>query len=150
MRLIRSIFVATLLCLCAPAFADAPAFSVQPEWTRPFPPFRIAGNLYYVGCDDLGAFLIVTLLGHILIKSNLTTSPAQIKRSVEALGFHFSDIKILLISHAHSDHAGGSAEIIRQTHAKYFVMDADVRAIESGGHTDFRFGSDSSMWYPAA
>jgi metallo-beta-lactamase class B len=150
MRFIRSVFVAALLCLCASAFADAQAFSVQPEWTRPFPPFRIAGNLYYVGSEDLAAFLIVTPQGNILINSNLTTSPAQIKHSVEALGFHFSDIKILLISHAHSDHAAGSAEIIRQTHAKYFVMDADVRAIESGGRTDFRFGSDKSMWYPPA
>ena len=150
MPFFRSLFVAALLCLCAPVFAAAQAFSVRPEWTRPFPPFRIAGNLYYVGSEDLASFLIVTPQGNILINGNLTTSPAQIKHSVEALGFHFSDIKILLISHAHSDHAGGSAAILQQTHAKYFVMDADVRAIESGGHTDFRFGSDKSMWYPSA
>ena len=150
MRFARSLFVAALLCLCAPAFADAPAFSVQPEWTRSFPPFRIAGNLYYVGSEDLAAFLITTPQGNILINSNLTTSPTQIKHSVEALGFHFSDIKILLISHAHPDHSAGSAAILSQTHAKYFVMDADVRAIESGGRTDFRFGNDKSMWYPPA
>ncbi len=150
MRLIRSVSIALLLCLCAPAFADSPAFSVKPEWTRPFPPFRIAGNLYYVGSEDLAAFLIATPQGNILINSNLTTSPAQIKHSIEALGLRFSDIKILLVSHAHSDHAGGSAAILQQTHAKYFVMDADVRAIESGGHTDFRFAGDKSMWYPPA
>jgi metallo-beta-lactamase class B len=150
MRFVRSLLMATLLCLCVPAFADGPAFSIDPAWTRSFPAFRIAGNLYYVGSEDLAAFLLVTPQGNILINSNLTTSPAQIKHSVESLGFHFSDIKILLISHAHSDHAGGSAAILSQTHAKYYVMDADVRAIESGGKTDFRFASDSSMWYPPA
>jgi metallo-beta-lactamase class B len=150
MRFVRSLLIAALLCLSAPAFADAPAFSIEPSWTHPFPPFRIAGNLYYVGSEELASFLITTPQGLILINSNLTTSPAQIKHSVEALGFHFSDIKIQLISHAHSDHAGGSAAILQQTHAKYFVMDADVRAIESGGRTDFRFGSDKSMWYPPA
>jgi metallo-beta-lactamase class B len=154
MRFFRSLLIAALLCLCAPAFADAPAFVpafvIDPSWTHPFPPFRIAGNLYYVGSEELAAFLITTPQGHILINSNLTSSPAQIKHSVEALGFHFSDIKILLISHAHPDHCAGSAVILRQTHAKYFVMDADVRSVESGGRTDFRFGSDRSMWFPPA
>ncbi|WP_424169987.1 subclass B3 metallo-beta-lactamase [Terracidiphilus sp.] len=150
MRFVRSLLIAALLCLCVPAFADAPAFSIDPSWTRPFPPFRIAGNLYYVGSEELAAFLIATPQGNILINSNLITSPAQIKHSVEALGFHFSDIKILLISHAHPDHSAGSAAILQQTHAKYFVMDADVRAIESGGRTDFRFAGDKSMWYPPA
>ena len=150
MRFVRSLFVAALLYLCAPAFAQGGAFVVQPEWTRPFPPFQIAGNLYYVGSEDLASFLIVTPQGNILINSNLASSPQQIKHSVEALGFHWSDIKILLISHAHSDHAGGSAEVLRETRAKYFVMDADVRSVESGGRTDFRFSEDQSMWFPPA
>ena len=150
MRRIRSMVVAVLLCLCAPVFAKQGAFSVAPAWTRPFPAFRIAGNLYYVGSEELAAYLIATPQGLILINSNLTSSPAQIRHSVESLGFHFSDVKILLISHAHPDHCAGSAEILRQTHAKYFVMDGDARAIESGGRTDFCFGSDKSMWYPPA
>src|SRR5580698_9751357 len=99
---------------------------LDPDWTTPTPPFRIAGNLHYVGRRDLASYLITTPRGHILINSNLVSSPPQIRHSVEQLGFHFSDIKILLISHAHSDHAGGSAEILKQTHAKYMVMDADV------------------------
>jgi len=149
-RFVRFLLVVLLLCLCAPVFAQGGAFVVQPEWTRSFPPFHIAGNLYYVGSEDLAAFLLVTPQGDILINSNLTSSPEQIRHSVEALGFHFGDIKILLISHAHSDHAGGSAEILRKTHAKYFAMDADVRSVESGGRTDFRFGGDKSMWFPPA
>jgi metallo-beta-lactamase class B len=141
--LCRFFFAATLLVLSV-----LPSFATDPAWTRPFPPFRIADNLYYVGSEELAAFLVVTPKGNILINSNLTTSPAQIKHSIEALGFHFSDIKILLISHAHYDHCSGSAAILRETHAKYFVMDADVRSVESGGRTDFRFGGDKSMWFP--
>ena len=82
---------------------------VPSAWTTPFPAFRIAGNLYYVGSQDLASYLIVTPAGDILINSNLASSPPLIKKSVESLGFHWSDIRILLISHAHYDHCAGSA-----------------------------------------
>lgn len=118
------------------------------DWTTPFPPHRIIGNVYYVGSQDLASFLITTPQGHILINSNLATSPAQIRKSVEQLGFHFSDIKILLISHAHSDHCAGSALIKRWTHAQYMVMDGDVPVVESGGRKDFAFGKSPRMYYP--
>jgi metallo-beta-lactamase class B len=126
------------------------ARAVDPTWTRAFPPFRISGNLYYVGSEELAAYLIATPSGNILINSNLTSSPAQIRQSVEKLGFHWSDTKILLISHAHSDHAGGSAAILRQTHAKYEVMDGDVPLVESGGRKDFALGHDKQYWFPPA
>jgi metallo-beta-lactamase class B len=122
--------------------------AVNPDWTTPFPPYRIIGNVYYVGSKDLAAFLITTPQGDILINSNLESSPLLIKKSVEKLGFRFSDIKILLISHAHFDHSAGSAMIKRLTHAQYMVMDADVPAVESGGRSDFAFGRTPSMWYP--
>ena len=121
---------------------------IRPEWTRPFPPFRIAGNLYYVGNEDLASYLIVTPKGDILINSNLESWSQLIRKSVEALGFHFSDIKILLISHGHYDHCGGSAEILRETHAKYEVMAPDVSVVESGGRTDFNYANDKSMRFP--
>ena len=117
----------------------------HPDWTTPVEPFRIAGNLYYVGSRDLAAYLVVTPVGDILINSNLASSPPLIRHSVEQLGFHFSDIKILLISHAHSDHAGGSAAILKQTGAKYMVMDADVPLIEDGGRSDFAYGGHQLM-----
>ena len=126
------------------------ASAVPASWTRAFPPFRIAGNLYYVGSEDLAAFLIVTPKGNILINSNLVSSPPQIRKSIEQLGFKFRDTRVLLISHAHSDHAGGSAAIKRLTGAKYEVMDRDVPVIESGGRNDFRFARDKTMWYPPA
>ncbi len=122
----------------------------SPEWTTPFPPFHIAGNLYYVGSADLASYLVVTPQGLILINSNLASSPPLIRKSVEALGFKWSDIKILLLSHAHYDHCAGSAEILKETGAKYEVMDADVSVVESGGRTDFQYGSDPTMHFAPA
>jgi metallo-beta-lactamase class B len=126
------------------------AAQVPASWTTPFPPFRIAGNLYYVGSEDLAAYLIVTPKGNILINSNLASSPPQIKKAIESLGFKYSDTKILLISHAHYDHCAGSAEIKSQTGAKYEVMGQDVPVVESGGRDDFHYNSDKSMWFPPA
>ena len=73
----------------------------------------------------------------------------MIRKNVEALGFHLTDVKILLISHAHWDHAAGSAEIKRLTGAKYMVMDADVPVVESGGKTDFHYGAETASHFPA-
>jgi metallo-beta-lactamase class B len=140
--LLRSLLL-TLVFACS-AFAQE-----NPDWTTPHAPFRIIGNVYYVGSKDLASYLITTPEGLILINSNLTTSVPLIRKSVEALGFHFKDVKILLISHAHSDHDAGSAEIKRLTGAKYMVMDADVSVVESGGRTDFQYGGSASGHYPA-
>ncbi|WP_348268020.1 subclass B3 metallo-beta-lactamase [Edaphobacter paludis] len=122
----------------------------DPAWTTPFPSYRIAGNLYYVGSKDLASYLIVTPQGDILINSSLQSSPALIKKSVEKLGFKFSDVKILLISHAHWDHDAGSAEVMKLTGAKYMVMDADVPVVESGGRKDFHYGRSPEDLYPPA
>ena len=131
-------------------FATRVTADPNPEWTKPFPAFRISGNLYYVGSEDLASYLVVTSAGDILINSNLDSSPALIRKSVESLGLHWSDIKILLISHAHYDHCAGSAEILRETHAKYEVMAPDVSVVQSGGATDFNYGGDKSMHFPSA
>jgi metallo-beta-lactamase class B len=142
---------ATWSAACVAAFLFTLSLPAQPrpEWTKPFPPFRIAGNLYYVGSRDLASYLIVTPQGDILINSNLESSPPLIQKSVEALGFHMNDIKILLISHAHYDHCAGSAAIKRMTGAKYDVMARDVSVVESGGQTDFNYGTDKSMHFPS-
>lgn len=134
------------LCLLLLAPASLLWAAPNPEWTTPLAPFRIADNLYYVGSQDLASYLVVTPNGDILINSNLESSPALIQKSVEQLGFHFSDIKILLISHSHADHDAGSAEIKRLTGAKYMVMDGDVPVVESGGAKDFAYPKDL---YPA-
>src|ERR1035441_2508109 len=134
-------------------FAFLPALApllmaLNPSWTNPFPPHPIAGNLYYVGSEDLASYLIVTPKGNILINSSLQASVPLIRSSIRQLGFKFSDTKILLISHAHYDHCGGSAKVKRLTGAKYFVMDADVPVVESGGKADFNYGADPTMQFP--
>lgn len=118
-----------------------------PDWTNPFPPYRIIGNVYYVGSQGLASYLIVTPQGLILINSNIEKTVPMIRGNIEKLGFHFSDIKILLISHAHIDHCGGSAAIKELTGAKYMVMDADVPEIEAGGKVDFQYGNNPGSHY---
>ncbi len=122
---------------------------VPPDWTEPFPPFKIAGNLYYVGSKGLASYLVATPQGHILINSDLEDNVPMLRESVEKLGFKFGDVKILLISHAHWDHNAGSAKIKEITGAKYMVMDADVPVVESGGKADFHYGSEPANLYPA-
>src|SRR5208282_3209933 len=141
-----------LLCLLVFVLASFGSLFAQasPDWTEPFPPFRIAGNLYYVGSKGLASYLITTPKGNILINSDLEANVPMLSASIEKLGFHFKDTKILLISHAHWDHDAGSAMIMRMTGAKYMVMDADVSAVESGGKTDFQYSNTPSSLYPPA
>jgi len=134
-----------LIVLAASLFAQN-----DPSWTEPFPAFKIVGNVYYVGSRGLASYLITTPQGHILVNSNLESSVPQIRTGVEKLGFHFSDVKILLISHAHWDHDAGSAEIKRLTHAQYMVMAGDAPVVESGGKDDFQYGNSPANLYTPA
>ena len=145
---ILSIAVSMIITLIVVA-GNAPA-PVQDDWTKPFPAFRIAGNLYYVGSRGLASYLITTPEGHILINSNLEANVPMIRASVESLGFKLTDVKILLISHAHYDHCAGSAAIKQLTGAKYMVMEGDVEVVESGGKKDFQYGNDPTSQYPPA
>ncbi len=134
-------------CLLAPLRligAQNPA-----DWTEPFPPFKIVGNLYYVGSKGLASYLVATPRGHILINSDLEANVPLLRASVEQLGFKFADIKVLLISHAHWDHNAGSDSIKKLTGAKYYVMDGDVAVVESGGKADFHYGGQPEYQYPA-
>jgi metallo-beta-lactamase class B len=143
---IRSAIAAAVFALCLIPSLLAQSSS---EWTESFPPHRIAGNLYYVGSRGLASYLITTPKGHILINSSLESSVLLIRDSVEKLGFHFNDIKILLISHAHWDHCAGSALLKQMTGAKYFVMEQDVAVVESGGKQDFQYaGSPDNQYRP--
>jgi metallo-beta-lactamase class B len=125
------------LALALVAIVAAPHDSEPAAFTTPLDPFKISGNLYYVGSRDLAAYLVVTPKGNILINANLVSSPAQIRHSIEQLGFHWADTKILLNSQAHYDHSAGAAEVVAETHARYMVMDGDVEAITTGGAADF-------------
>ena len=140
---IRFYFPIFVLALTAGALAQA-----SPDWTEPFPPFHIAGNLYYVGSKGLAMYLVSTPQGNILINSGLEANVPMIEASIEKLGFKFKDTKVLLISHAHWDHDAGSATIKKMTGATYMVMDADVAVVESGGKADFQYGNTPSSLYP--
>jgi metallo-beta-lactamase class B len=134
-----------LFALSTSLFAEAPPAA----WIEPFPPHKIAGNLYYVGSKDLASYLIATPEGHILINSSLEESVPLIRASIETLGFKFTDVKILLISHAHSDHCAGSKAIIEQTKAQYFVMEQDADAVENGGERKSRLKASYLQFTPA-
>ena len=106
------------------------------DQTTAFPPHKIIGNIYYVGTKSLAAFLIVTPQGHILVNSTYERNVPIIQHSVEQLGFKFSDIKILLGSHAHGDHQEGDALVKELTGAQVMAMAEDVpalRAMKPGG-----------------
>lgn len=100
---------------------------------EPFPAHRIVGNVYYVGSKALAIYLIETPEGHILINSGFEETVPLIRASVESLGFKMRDVKILLESHAHSDHVAGHARLKELTGAKIFVMRGDDSVIASGG-----------------
>jgi metallo-beta-lactamase class B len=140
-----SILSLILTLALAGVTTKAPA---QDDYTVPFPAFRMADNLYYVGTKGVASYLITTPQGHILINSNVEAGVPLLRSSVESLGFKFSDIKILLVSHAHWDHVAASATIKKLTGAKYMVMEGDVPVVESGGKNDFQYGSDPSTLYP--
>jgi metallo-beta-lactamase class B len=117
-------------------------------WSKPYPPFRIVGNLYYVGTYDLACYLITTPKGNILINTGLAASEQQIKDNVKALGFKFKRIKILLNTQAHYDHLGAMAAIKKQTKAKLFVNEKDAAEVTSGGSSDYALGGDTSTFVP--
>jgi metallo-beta-lactamase class B len=110
------------------------------DWNQPFPAFRILGNIYYVGASDLTSYLITTPEGHILIDSGLKETVPYIRAGVDKLGFRMQDIKIILNSHAHYDHAAGLAELKRLTGAKILLMKPDAELAARGGKGDFAFG----------
>jgi photosystem II stability/assembly factor-like uncharacterized protein/glyoxylase-like metal-dependent hydrolase (beta-lactamase superfamily II) len=132
-------------------FAAAPmataASMAQPEWTRPFPPFRIVGNVYYVGTYDLACYLIATPAGHVLINTGLAESAAQIRSNIESLGFKTADVKILTATHAHFDHVAALAELKRLTGAQVWISAPDAVLLDTGGKADFRFGGDPTAWF---
>jgi metallo-beta-lactamase class B len=146
------LLVGALLSGATPAFAqqppDQPAVTVRGQTYTPrsilsrnmgtdedqttaFPPHKIAGNVYYVGTRTLSSFLVTTPAGHILINSTYERNVRTIETSVTQLGFKFSDIRILLGTHAHGDHQEGDALVKELTSAQVMAMAEDVPALEA-------------------
>lgn len=116
-------------------YAPAPA-----GWNRPVEPFRVAGHVYYVGASDVSAFLIATPSGHFLIDTGFRETVPLLEAGVKKLGYRLEDIRILLASHAHYDHAGGVAEVRSRTGARLLLNPIETPLFARGGKGDFAFG----------
>jgi len=137
--------ICLLFALCTLSIAQQTA--EWRSWNQPVPPFRVAGNIYYVGANEITSFLITSPQGHILLDGGFAETAPQIEANIEKLGFHLRDVKVMLNSQAHSDHAGGFAELKRATGARLLIAPGDAELIARGGHDDFAFGN--TMLYPA-
>jgi len=138
-----------LLAACLVA-ACAPVNGVPLEmrtWDRPFEPHQVAGNIYFVGRENLGIFLITTPAGHILLDSGFAPSVPALQASIAKLGFNIADVKVLLSSHAHVDHVQGHAAVRAASGAQVVASAADAPFITSGGKDDPYFGN-RYRWTP--
>ena len=134
-----SVLLGALLIAGAASAQQGPA-QFSREWyqqfsgpySAPAEPFRIVGNIYYVGGANIASYLITTPQGHILIDTGMNEMHDVIKNTVAKLGFKTSDIKIMLSSHAHFDHIEGHAAMQRLTGAQVMAMAGDAEALESG------------------
>lgn len=127
-----------LICLLIATAVHAQDNETWRSWNQPIEPFRILGNLYYVGASDIASYLVTTPEGHILVDGGFPETAAIIERNVETLGFDLDDVKILLNTHAHFDHAGGLARLKERTGAQFMAMAQDAEWLRTG---DAEFGS---------
>ncbi|WP_430387991.1 subclass B3 metallo-beta-lactamase [Dyella sp. 20L07] len=126
-------FARTALCACLALMTFAAAHAEVNVWFQPQKPFRIYGNSYYVGTRGLSAILIVSPQGMVLIDATAPENAAQIEANIKALGFRLSDVKVILNSHAHFDHAGAMATLVRDTGARVEASEAGAKALMLGG-----------------
>jgi metallo-beta-lactamase class B len=149
-RLLPVIFAAILACSSYSAIAQKviKLSNLDKDWSKDYPPFRIAGNLYYVGTYDLAAYLTVTPQGHILINTGLDDSESLIRAHLKTLGFKYQDIKILLATHAHFDHVGAMAAIKKATGAQMMINEKDAGILADGGNSDFALGGRGALFMP--
>ncbi len=134
----KLLLVAVIFLL--PLVAKTQDDPVARSWNKPVQPIRIIGNIYYVGASEVSSYLITTPKGHILLDSGLAETVPLIQANIKQLGFKLEDVKILLNSHAHYDHAGGLATLKELTGAKLFASVADAELLANGGRGDFGFG----------
>ncbi len=110
------------------------------RWNQPVTPFKIIGNVYYVGAHEVSSYLITTSQGHILLDSGFLETVPQIKQNVAQLGFRMEDVKVLITSHSHADHVGGIALLKQLSGARLMVSEADADMLARGGKDDPNFG----------
>lgn len=120
-------------------------WAVSGRWNEPLAPFNVIGNIYYVGSETVSSFLIATPEGHFLIDGVLPQTAPQIAANISALGFDIRDVKYLLNSHAHFDHAGGLAGLQRLSGARMVASAADRSTLENG---DIAYGPSAGLRFP--
>jgi metallo-beta-lactamase class B len=133
-----AVFLSLVTCLWLPAASALSPESVAKN--QPQIPFRIAGDVYYVGASDVTSFLIVTHQGMILLDGGYAETAPIIEKNIAALGFKLTDVKILLNGHAHPDHAGGLAKLKADSGAKFEAMAQEVQPLENAGQGTFYRG----------
>jgi len=136
---IRTILAAGGLWLSALA-ATAQSTELFRSWNQPVQPFRIVANVHYVGASDIASYLIATPEGHILLEGGFAETAPLIEKNIRELGFKVEDIKFLLTSHAHLDHAGGLAELKRLSGAQLIATAPEAEGLARGGKGDFQWG----------
>jgi metallo-beta-lactamase class B len=126
--------LAVLATMSLPMMARAQAMSDQIKaMDQPVPPFHMIANIYYVDASDVTSYLIVTPTGDILLDGGFADTAAQIEKNIGMLGFKLTEVKMLLNSHAHLDHAGGLAELKAKTGAQLVLIEGDAEVIATGG-----------------
>ena len=118
-------------------------------WIEPAEPVKIVGPIHYVGTKGLAAYLITTPKGHILLDGGMPMSARDFEASIRKLGFKPEEIRLLLITHAHIDHAGTIAHFKTLSNAEVVVMDREFELLATGGKTDFRYGDQPAFRFPA-
>ena len=138
--LLARVWPAAALLFCSFAAAQGPYAPAIAEWNQPVEPFKIAGNLYYVGASDVSSYLIATPEGHILVDTGFRETLPLIDANMKKLGFRIEDVRLILTSHPHYDHVGALADLKNRTHARLLTSPADAAGYERGGRQDFAFG----------
>jgi metallo-beta-lactamase class B len=132
-RFARTTFFGVLVALAIPSGgALAQANQQSRDMNQPVEPFRIIGNIYYVGASDITSYLIVTPAGDILLDGGFVETAPMIEANVRKLGFRLTDVKYILSSHEHLDHAGGISQLQRSTGAKFVAMEQEVPGLTAG------------------
>lgn len=128
----------TFTSLMPAALLPGLAAQERSDWDTPMAPYKIGGNLWYVGTMGLSSYLLATPEGHILINSSYERSVPMIRAAIGKAGFRYMDVKILLGSHAHGDHMAGNWIVKEQTAAKVYVMKPDDELVRKGGAGGFK------------
>ncbi len=136
MKLLSLLFILTF----AVTHTFAQASETDRSWNQPVEPFKIAGNVYYVGANEITSYLITTPKGHILLDGGFKETVPQITANIAKLGFKVADVKYLLNSQAHYDHAAGLADLKSLTQAKLIASLEDAKLLALGGKDDPNFG----------